>query len=77
MTRDQIKAILERVLTWPAEAQAEAIASLESIEEEFSGSLELSPADKDALERSGEDVRHGRLASDEKVREVFDHFRRS
>ena len=77
MTRDQIKAVLERVLTWPAEAQAEAIASLESIEEEFSGSLELSSEDKDALERSADDVQHGRFAPDDKVREVFDRFRRS
>jgi len=75
MTRDQVKAVLDRVLTWPAEAQDEAVASLETIEEDFAGSFELSPDDREALDRSAEDVRNGRFAADEKVRKVFDHYR--
>jgi hypothetical protein len=77
MTKNQVKAILDRVLTWPPEAQAEAVASLETIEEEFLGSRELSADDREALERSADDVRHGRFATDKKVKEVFDRHRGS
>jgi len=75
MTKDQVKAVLARVLTWPAEAQKEAIASLQTIEEEFVGSFELSQDDREALERSAEDVRNGRFATDENVRKVFGRYR--
>jgi hypothetical protein len=74
MTKEQIKAVLDRVLTWPPEAQEEAVASLQSIEEEFMGSRELSLEDRDALERSAEDMRRGRYATDEDVKRVFDRF---
>jgi hypothetical protein len=69
MTKDQVKAVLDRVLSWPPEAQEEAVASLEKIEEEFMGSHELSSEDREALRRSADDVQHGRFATDEKVRE--------
>lgn len=76
MTREQIKAALDRVLTWPAEAQEEALATLEEIEKEISGSISLSADDREALERSGEDARHGRFASDHEVSEVFARHQR-
>jgi hypothetical protein len=37
---------------------------------------ELSPEDREALERSAEDVRRGRFATDEEVKRIFDRFRR-
>jgi hypothetical protein len=76
MTKEQIKVVLDRVLTWSPEAQEEAVASLQTIEEEFMGSHELSLEDREALERSAEDVRHGRFATDEDVKRVFDRYRR-
>jgi hypothetical protein len=60
MTNDHVKAVLGRVLTWPAQAQEEAVASLKAIEEEWVASSELSSDDREALERSADDVRHGR-----------------
>ena len=75
MTKEQIKLVLDRVLTWPPEAQEEAVASLQTIEEEFLGSHELSSEDREALERSAEDVRHGRFATDEDVKRVFERYR--
>ena len=68
--------VLDRVLTWSPEAQEEAVASLQIIEEEFMGSHELSSEDREALERSAEDVRRGRFATDEDVKRVFDRYRR-
>ena len=71
MTKEQIKVVLDRVLTWSPEAQEEAVASLQTIEEEFMGSHELSLEDREALERSAEDVRHGRFATDEDIKRVL------
>ena len=71
MTKEQIKVVLDRVLTWSPEAQEEAVASLQTIEEEFMGSHELSLEDREALERSAEDVRHGRFATDDDVKRVL------
>ena len=77
MKKDDVNAVLSRVLTWPAEAQQEAVASLRAIEDEWVGSLELSSEDREALERSADDVRHGRFADDDEVREVFGRYRRA
>jgi hypothetical protein len=77
MKKDDVNTVLSRVLTWPAEAQQEAVASLRAIEDEWVGSFELSSDDREALERSADDVRHGRLADDDKVREVFGRYRRA
>jgi uncharacterized protein YbaP (TraB family) len=76
MTRDQVKEMLDRVLTWPPEAQEEAVASLATIEEQFAALQTLSPEDRDALARSAEDMRLGRYATEEQVRAVFDRYRR-
>jgi hypothetical protein len=75
MTKEQIRVVLDRVLTWPRQAQEEAVASLQTIEEEFMGSHELSSEDREALERSAEDVRNGWFATDEDVKRVFDRYR--
>jgi hypothetical protein len=77
MKKDDVNAVLSRVLTWPAEAQQEAVASLRAIEDEWVGSLELSSEDREALERSADDVRQGRFAEDDEVREVFGRYRRA
>jgi hypothetical protein len=77
MTKDQVKAVLDRVLTWPPEAQEEAVASLVTIEEEFMGSHELSSDDREALLRSAEDVRQGRFATDDQVKTTFDRYKRT
>ena len=76
MSKEQIRVVLDRVLTWPRQAQEEAVASLQTIEEEFMGSHELSAEDHEALERSAEDVRHGRFATEEDVNRFFDRYRR-
>jgi len=76
MTRDQVKEMLDRVLTWPPEAQEEAVASLATIEEQFAALQTLSPEDRAALARSAEDMRLGRYAPEEQVKAVFDRYRR-
>jgi uncharacterized protein YbaP (TraB family) len=77
MTKDQVKAMLDRVLTWPPEAQEEAVASLATIEEQFSALQTLSSDDREALSRSAEDVRQGKYATDDQVKATFDRYRRA
>ena len=77
MTKDQVKEMLDRVLTWAPEAQEEAVASLATIEEQFAALQTLSSDDRDALSRSAEDVRQGRYATDDQVKAVFDRYRRA
>ena len=77
MTKEQVKAMLDRVLTWPAEAQEEAVASLATIEEQIRTLQRLSSDDRDALARSAEDVRQGRFATDDQVKAIFDRYRRA
>ena len=76
MTKEQLKAVLDRVLTWPPEAQEEAVASLATIEEQYTSLQTLSPDDRDALSRSAEDVRQERYATDEQVKAIFERYRR-
>jgi hypothetical protein len=61
---------------WSREAPEKAVASLQMIAEEFMDSHELSAKDHEALERSAEDVRHGRFAKEEEVNRIFDRYRR-
>jgi hypothetical protein len=72
---NKLKELLARVETWPEAVQEEVVASIEAIEEEFLGLRELSSDDVAALERSADDVRHGRFATEDQVREVFDRHR--
>jgi uncharacterized protein YbaP (TraB family) len=76
MTKDQVKAMLDRVLTWPPEAQEEAVASLATIEEQFAALQTLTSDDREALWRSAEDVREGKYATDDQVKAIFDRYRR-
>jgi hypothetical protein len=71
MTRDQVKAILDRVLTWPPERQADVAHVVEIMEEQDKSDLRLS--DEQAAE-----VRR-RLANPSKntipAEEVFGRYR--
>ena len=73
----KLKALMGRVERWPSEAQERALESLQMIEKGLRETTEFSAEDRAAFERSAEDVRQGRFASDERVREVFDRFPRS
>jgi hypothetical protein len=74
MTKDQIKAVLERVPTWPEERQQELVALALEIEAEFAGaeynatSNELAAIDEGLA---------GEAASDEEVAAAFALFRKA
>jgi hypothetical protein len=75
MPMTRLQEILKRAETWPEETQEEAAELLLALEEEKAGLAPLSAADMEALARSEEDVREGRFATEEEVREVFNRHR--
>jgi hypothetical protein len=72
----KLKGILERVAAWPEAAQEEAVQSLLAIEREMSEPYQLTDEDRAGIDRSLDDMRHGRFATDEQVAAVFNRFRR-
>ena len=75
MTREQIATILERVAGLPEEAHAELIESLAQIEAKYAGVYKLTEEERAALDRSFEDVQHGRFASSEKIEAILARYR--
>jgi hypothetical protein len=75
MTRQGLEILLERVLTWPEEVQAEFVRSIADIEARHFGSCRLSDEERDAVRRGLADMREGRLASDDAVAAAFDRYR--
>jgi predicted transcriptional regulator len=71
----KLKDLLERVETWPEAVQEEAVQSLLAIEQEIVEPCELSDADRAAIDRSLNDMRQGKFATDEEVAAVFNRFR--
>ena len=51
MTQDQVKKILDRVLTWPAERQADVAHMLELMEEQDRSSIRLTDDQVAEVER--------------------------
>jgi hypothetical protein len=73
MTKDQIKAVLERVLSWPPERQRDAAEILASLEAQDSSPLRLSAEQAAEVRRRQADPSPGTVPIDE----VFERFRSS
>jgi hypothetical protein len=70
MTRDQVKAILDRVLNWPPERQADVVHVVELMEEQDRSRLRLSDEQVAEVERRLADPNPKFVTLDE-VRERF------
>jgi hypothetical protein len=75
MTRRGLEILLERISTWPEEAQDEFVKSVTDIESKHLGVYRLSDEERDAVRRGLADMRAGRLASDAEVAAVFKRYR--
>jgi len=75
MTRQGLEILLERVSTWPEEAQEEFVRSVANIERKHLGPYRLSDDERNAVRQGLAEVREGRLASDEAVAAVFNRYR--
>jgi hypothetical protein len=70
MTRDQVKAILDRVLNWPPERQADVVHVVELMEEQDRSGLRLSDEQVAEVKRRLADPNPKFVTLDE-VRERF------
>jgi hypothetical protein len=75
MTRQGLEILLERVLTWPKEAQDEFVRSVADIESRHFGLYRLNDEERSAVHRGLAEMRDGRLASDDAVAAAFDRYR--
>lgn len=75
MTRQGLEILLERVSTWPEEAQEELLRSVAGIEEKHFGTYRLTDEERKAVRRGLAEMREGKLASDDAVAAVFDRYR--
>ena len=71
MTRDQVKAVLDRVLTWPPERQEDIVEILKAVEEQDASELRLSAEQLPEVRRQQERNDPNRVPFDE----VFKRFR--
>ncbi len=73
MTKDQVKAILDRVLAWPPERQADVAHVVELMEEQDKSPLHLSDEDAAEVRRRLAEKNPKRIPIDE----AFKRFRTS
>ena len=73
MTKDQIRAVLERVMSWPLEDQERVARFVQQLEEGFRAD-DLTDEEWKIIE---ERIARRDLASDEEVKVVFDRYRRA
>lgn len=72
---NRLAEFIKRAQNWPEEVQEQAIAFLQSIEQEMQRPYELTQADRRAIDRGLMDAAAGRFASDEEVARLFARFR--
>lgn len=77
MEAKALKKFLDRIPTWPKDAQDELIRSMAEIETRYSKLYHLDSQERAALKQSGQDVRNKRFAAKEDVDAVFARFHRA
>ena len=71
----RLEALLDRVSTWPEEAQAELVEQIIAIEAKHLGAYRLSDDERACVQRGLEEMRQGKFATDEQVEAVFKRYR--
>jgi hypothetical protein len=75
MTATELKHLLERVQTWPEEAQNELVAVANQIESELHGDYRATREELEAIDAAIASLDAGEFASDEEVQAAFAKFR--
>jgi len=70
-----VEALIDQILDLPEEAQTELVETLLDLRAQHLGIYHLDDDDRAALERSAEDVRLGRFASDAAVDATYARYR--
>jgi predicted transcriptional regulator len=71
----RLETLLDRVSTWPEEAQEELLRHVIDIEAKHVGVYRLSDDERACVRRGLEEMRQGRFATDEEVEAVFKRYR--
>jgi hypothetical protein len=74
-THEKVQALIEQVADLPEYAQREVVESLLDMRAQHLGIYHLDDDEREAIARSGEDVRLGRFAAEAEVEETFAHHR--
>lgn len=72
----RLETLLDRVSTWPEEAQEELLALAMEIEARQTGVYELSEDERACVQRGLDEMRRGKFATDEQVEAVFARYRK-
>lgn len=75
--RDTLRNLFGRVEKWPQQAREELVRSITEIETRYGNVYHVSSDERVALDRSAQDVRKARYASDRDVDSVFGRFHRT
>ena len=73
--KDLIEDLIHRVADWPDDAKVELVESIVAIEEKHFGVYRLSDAERRDVQRGLDEMRRGKIASDEEVKALFDRYR--
>lgn len=76
METKDLKEILERIPTWPKEAQDELVRPVTEIETRYNDIYHVNDEERTALNRSADDLRKRRFATDGEVDALFGRFHR-
>jgi hypothetical protein len=71
-TQEKVEALIKQTAELPEEAQAEVVESL--VEMRAQGIYRLDADEREALDRSAEDERLGRFASDHEIEQMFGRY---
>jgi len=75
-TKEQVEAVLSRVLDWPAERQKDAVRMLLEMEKQDPYAAELTEEERADLREALAEAERGEFATDEEVEAVFARYRR-
>jgi hypothetical protein len=75
MTRQGLEILLERISTWPEEAQEEFVRSIADNRGRHLGPYRLSDDERNAVRRGLAEMHAGKLASDDAVAAVVNRYR--
>jgi hypothetical protein len=74
MTKAEIKAVLDRVLSWPPERQEDAAAMLLTLEAQEGEVYHPSEDEWVAIQEGLDQAKRGEFASDEEMEALFSRF---
>jgi predicted transcriptional regulator len=76
MTKEQLEAIFDRVRSWPAEKQQEAVEVLLWLDGRQDNVYVLSPEERADIEVGLVELERGEIATEEEVAATFARFRK-